>query len=117
MTRYVYLNNIRKSTVRLGISTKVFTFIANKALKNVKGILLEDDDSNVSIGLKNNVVVFKINAVILKGSNKEQIKSEINEYITNTMNFICDSMPFEITIKLTEKKEKEDGKWNWNNTK
>ena len=66
MTRYVYLNNIRKSTVRLGISTKVFTFIANKALKNVNGILLEDDDSDVSIGLKNNVVVFKINACICR---------------------------------------------------
>ena len=117
MTKYVYLNNIRKSTVRSGISTKVFNFIAEKALKNVNGIILDDDNNNVSIGLKNNVVVFRITTVIKKGLDKEAVKKEINEYITNTMNFICDSMPFEITIKLYEKKDKDDGKWNWNNQK
>ena len=90
MTKYVYLNKIRKSTVRLGISTKVFAFIAKKALKNVDGVLLDNDNTDVSIGLKNNNAVFKIDAVIEKGADKNKIKADINENIANTMNFICD---------------------------
>lgn len=113
MTKYAYINSIRKSTVRLGISTKVFLFIANKAIKSVNGILLNDDDTTVSANLRNNVVVFRVNAAINKGADKNSIKTEIIENITNSMNFICDSMSFEISVKFIEKKEKDNGKWNY----
>ena len=48
--------------------------------------------------------------VIREGADKNGIKTEIIENITNLMNFICDSMSFEISVKFIEKKEKDNGK-------
>ncbi len=103
MTKYVYLHNFRKANVKLGISTKVFEYIGKKCLNNIPEVLVKDSATLVTISVRNNAVVYKINAAIKKNINKEAIKEQIEENLTNTMNFICDSMPFETHIKIVEK--------------
>lgn len=102
MTKYIYLDNLRTKNARLGISTKVFKFIAKKALSKVDEIN-EDDANEINIGIKNNLIVtFKINAVVRKNTDKNAIKDEIKTNIFNAMNLLCD-LPFEATIKVIEK--------------
>lgn len=103
MTKYVYLHNFRKANVKLGISTKVFEHIGERCLKNIPEILVKDSATLVTISVRNNTVVYKINIAIKKNINKEAIKEQIEDNLTNTMNFICDSMPFETHIKIVEK--------------
>lgn len=103
MTKYLYLENFRKPSVRLGISTKVFQFIGQKSIKNIKEIIANDPSTQIAISVRNNVVVYKINVAVKKNTNKDAIKEQINDYLYQTMNFICDSLSYESHIKVSEK--------------
>ncbi len=105
MTKYVFVNNIRKSSVRLGISTKVFKFLAEKALD--KCDLIEvDKDTDILVSTKNNgkIATFKLTSKLANNANKDEAKQQFLEHLGNVMNFMCDSIPYEVSVKLVEKK-------------
>ena len=109
MTKYIYINNNRKSNLLLGISTKVFEFIGKKALSKIDS-LANNSEQLVTVATRNNTVVYKITVNVQKGVDKSALKEKINNELANSMDLLFDSLSFDTLIKINEKKVEKDGK-------
>ncbi len=107
MGNYVYLKKSNKKG-ELGISKNVFKQICEESLKQINGIisidskkktLVSSDDVNVAI--KDNEAIFYVNVKINKDSNEEEIKTKINEVLSNNLLYLLDAVPFKIIIKTS----------------
>ncbi len=102
MANYVLLEHYSANGGKLGLSSKVFTEVANHAVKSIKEIV-RDKNTIVSAQIKNNTVNYKIVVYVKKGTNIDNIKETLEERITNSLLLTCETVPVEMNIKVVEK--------------
>lgn len=102
MPSYVFIEKNNSDKGKLGISSKVFVDLANSCIKEIKEIK-KDRNTQVSVSINNNTVNYKIQVYVKKGTNKDAIKDQLEEKINNSSLLICETVPFEINIKVIEK--------------
>ena len=103
MANYVQLEHYNSNVGQLGISTKVYEFIAEKNIKKVKEILKRDKNNSINVSIKDNTVVYKIYVAVKKGTNVEYVKDTLEENIKNTLLLLCDTDNADINIKVVER--------------
>lgn len=102
MANYVLLEHYGANGGKLGLSTKVFTEVANHVVKSIKEIV-RDKNTIVTAQIKNNTVNYKIVVYVKKGINVDNIKETLEEKITNSLLLTCETVPVEMNIKVVEK--------------
>ncbi len=104
-----YLLEQNKKNCNLGLSKKVFETIGNKVLSKVKSNSLEDKNdikkNYCSASVLFNKISFNFYLTLNnKDVDKEELKKEINELLSDEMLALLDGIPFEVTFKFSSKK-------------
>ena len=95
----------------LGISRKVFEFLATDATNRVQGVTVSKAKKIKSFTLSNPVKVsfrkdgkveIEISVNLKKGTNASQICSTIQEQVANVLSAYTESVPFDIDVKIAD---------------
>lgn len=103
MANYIFLQNYSSKVGCLGLSKNVFKFIGVKSIKDFRDVLLEDDKNSVNVSFRNNLVIYKINLSVKKGTNLHSVRESLTNTINNNLLLVSDQFPVQTNIKLTEK--------------
>lgn len=102
MANYVLLEHYNANGGKLGISYKVFAKLAEKCIEDMKEI--QDDKANiVNISIRNNTVTYRIVVSVKPGVDTEKVKNELEDKINNSLLLTCETVPFQMNIKVIEK--------------
>ena len=106
MTNYIFLENYSSKIGRLGLSKNVFKFIGIKSIKDFRDVLSKDDKNSIHISFRNNVVIYKINLAVKKGTNIHSVKESLTNTINNNLLLVSDQFPVQTNIRLSEKENR-----------
>ncbi|MGP1414046.1 MAG: hypothetical protein ACTTID_02855 [Bacillales bacterium] len=103
MPSYLYLQHYT-SQGDLGISKKVFTTLGEHVIDYIRSKNKNKDftiDDKVDVSIKTNRVIYKFYITNKGESDTKFIEKSINDYINTNLLMICEVVPFEINIKIT----------------
>lgn len=103
MNKYVLLENYGSNGGKLGISANVFKFAGIKAISKIRVINKKNLNEQVAVSIKNNTIFYKISVTVKKGINLQTIKDKIEENVSNNLLLICDGIPAQINVKVSER--------------
>ena len=106
MTNYIFLENYSSKIGRLGLAKNVFKFIGIKSIKDFRDVLSKDDKNSIHISFRNNVVIYKINLAVKKGTNLHSVKESLTNTINNNLLLVSDQFPVQTNIRLSEKENR-----------
>lgn len=109
MAEFVYIQNYRKAG-KLGINRKCFEKICSVVTNKISGVSTKEAkksnnplftfDKPVNCEIVNNKVIIKVQVIIHRGVNVDEICNLIQREIADAMTTMVETVPFSIKIKV-----------------
>ena len=109
MADYIYIDNYAKKG-KIGISLNIFDSLVTNALSNVQGIALSNahmkKNQNVRLNrpvqttIRHGIVHVWVAVDVAKGTNVQEVTSNIQEEITNAFLIATEQIPFDVQVKV-----------------
>lgn len=111
MQNYVYIQHYT-SLGDLGISRDVFVTLGNHVIEHVRNKNKDITDfvisDEVDVNIRNNRVIYTFFITKQPKFNIKSIEKCISDYVNNNLLMICEVVPFEVTLKISNFDEKEE---------